>query len=181
MNFFKHHLGDYDSATTHLSWDEDMAYSRLMRVYYRDEKPIPIEPRAAYRLARAQTKSQREAVNVVLAEFFMKQVDGWHNKRCDEEIAAAQAQAETNRRIATNRPRIVNGSYHDSYNGSLTNRPPIQTPDSNNQTPDSTHPPQPLPAREGRVRVERDSGWRPPPDPEIEFAQLANGAKHAGK
>jgi len=62
MNFFKHHIGDYDSATAHLSWDEDMAYSRLMRVYYRDEKPIPIDRKKVYRLVRSQSKAQREAV-----------------------------------------------------------------------------------------------------------------------
>jgi uncharacterized protein YdaU (DUF1376 family) len=41
VNFYKHHLGDYDAATAHLSWDEDQAYTRLLRLYYRTEKPIP--------------------------------------------------------------------------------------------------------------------------------------------
>lgn len=141
MNFFKHHIGDYDSATMHLSWDEDMAYTRLMRVYYRDEKPLPLELRQVYRLVRASSKVQREAIEVVLAEFFLKQDDGWHNKRCDEEVSAAQAQAEINRRIATNRPRSVNGS---STNGSpvhtnLGDLSRLQTPDSNIQTPISNN------------------------------------------
>ena len=135
MNFFKHHIGDYDSATMHLSWDEDMAYTRLMRVYYRDEKPLPLDTRQVFRLVRASSKTQREAIEVVLTEFFQKQDDGWHNKRCDEEVSQAQAQAEINRKIAANRPRSVNGSSHESPNGSSTNRPPLQYPDSNIQTP----------------------------------------------
>ena len=64
MNFYKHHLGDYDGATMHLSWDEDMAYTRLLRAYYRREKPIPADE--AWRLARASTKPQKDAVSRVL-------------------------------------------------------------------------------------------------------------------
>jgi uncharacterized protein YdaU (DUF1376 family) len=115
VNFYKHHLGDYDGHTAHLSWNEDMAYTRLLRAYYRREAPIPESE--AYRLVRAATAVQREAVDSVLAEFFAKGEGGWHNKRADEEIAAYQAQAATNRRIArertahepsTNRQRTVN-------------------------------------------------------------------------
>jgi uncharacterized protein YdaU (DUF1376 family) len=168
VNFYKHHLGDYDGATMHLSWDEDLAYTRLLRVYYRDEKPIPIEPRQAYRLTRAQSKNQRQAIDDVLEEFFEKRSDGWHNKRADEEIHAAQAQKETNRRIAANRPRIVNGSHHESYNDShheslydsstvrdqLVHLPDsrLQTPDSTSQTPDI---PTPTPPKGGGVRQRR--------------------------
>lgn len=94
MNFYKHHIGDYATATAHLSWDEDMAYRRLLQVYYQHEKPIPLDKRAIYRLVRAQTKAQREAVDVVLAEFFDPQDDGWHNERADEEIAEANEFAE---------------------------------------------------------------------------------------
>lgn len=164
----------------HLTWDEDIAYTRLLRVYYRDEKPIPIEPRQAYRLTRAQSKGQRQAVDEVLKEFFEKQVDGWHNKRADEEIAAAKAQQETNRRIAANRPRSVNGSNHESSNGSSTKGPPIQTPDSNSQTPDSnsqSNPPLAPPSKEGSVNLKNGherrsrSGWTPPPSPDEREAQ----------
>ncbi|HZR03669.1 MAG TPA: YdaU family protein [Burkholderiales bacterium] len=86
MNFYKHYLGDYDGATAHLSWDEDMAYTRLLRAYYRREAPIPDAEK--YRLARASTKAQRAAVDSVLGEFFQRDGDVWRNKRADEEIAA---------------------------------------------------------------------------------------------
>lgn len=130
MNFYKHHLGDYEGATAHLSWDEDMAYSRLMRVYYRRESPIPDVER--YRLTRATSKAQRAAVDAVLAEFFLRDGDVWRQKRCDEEIAAYQRQSETNRRIA--RGRTVN----ESFNEPSTNRIPNQKPDTRtkNQKPE---------------------------------------------
>ena len=104
MNFYKHHLGDYDGATMHLTWDEDMAYTRLLRAYYRREKCLPKDE--VNRLVRAATSSQRQATLRVLGEFFILMPDGWHNKRADEEIEKYQAQASTNRRIA--RQRTVN-------------------------------------------------------------------------
>lgn len=85
MNYFEDHIGDYAAATAHLTWDEDMAYTRLIRAYYHSEKPIP--KGQAYRLARATTPTQRKAVDTVIAEFFTLEEDGYHQKRCDEEIA----------------------------------------------------------------------------------------------
>lgn len=38
MNYYEHHLGDWAAATGHLTWDEDMAYTRLLRAYYHHEK-----------------------------------------------------------------------------------------------------------------------------------------------
>lgn len=125
MNFYKHHLGDYDGATAHLSWEEDMAYTRLLRAYYRRERSIPQEE--AHRLVRATSKAQREAVDAVLGEFFERREDGWHNKRADEEITAYQSQATTNRRIA--RERTVQRSVHESS----TKGPPNQEPRTINQ------------------------------------------------
>lgn len=125
MNYYKHHLGDYDGATAHLSWDEDMAYTRLLRAYYRREGAIPASE--VYRLVRASSKAQRAAVDSVLSEFFQQNGDGWHNKRADEEITMYQAQADTNRRIA--RERTVKRTVNEPSNDSLTNRPPNQEPE----------------------------------------------------
>lgn len=88
MNYFEDHIGDYAAATAHLTWDEDMAYTRLIRAYYHSEKPIPKDK--AHRLARATTPAQRRAVDAVIEEFFTLEEDGYHQKRCDEEIARFQ-------------------------------------------------------------------------------------------
>lgn len=154
MNFYKHHIGDYAAATAHLSWDEDMAYTRLLRAYYQHEKAISADKRAIYRLARATSKQQREAVDAVLEEFFTLEEDGWHQKRCDEELSRANAQAEANRKVAaereerrrrfreqsTNRANAEHESLHesssDSEHESFPSREPSQTPDTRLQTPD---------------------------------------------
>lgn len=87
MNFYKHHIGDYAQATAHLSFVEDAAYSRMLRKYYAEEKPLPADTKAVQRLVAARTKEEREAVETVLQEFFTLQADGWHNKRADAELA----------------------------------------------------------------------------------------------
>lgn len=90
LNFYKHHIGDFDQATRHLSFVEDAAYSRMIRKYYAEEKVLPVDVKKIERLIGARTKEEREAVAVVLEEFFVLEDDGWHNKRCDEELAEAQ-------------------------------------------------------------------------------------------
>ena len=93
VHHFQHHIGDYDSATTHLSWDEDMAYTRLLRAYYRNEKPLPNDIDAVCRIARARSKDERAAVQTVLEEFFTLFPNGWRNKRADVEIERFQAKS----------------------------------------------------------------------------------------
>lgn len=113
MNYYPFHIGDYLSATRHLSWEEDAAYRRLLDTYYTTEKPIPADMRAACRLVLAQTDGQREAVRVVLEEFFVPTADGWVNSRADDEIANMRARQEKQRDKANKRwhkPREERGN-----------------------------------------------------------------------
>lgn len=103
MNYYPHHIGDYAAATEHLTWIEDMAYTRLLRVYYRTERPLPADVAACCRLIRATLKAERLAVQSVLAEFFVLTDDGHRQKRCDEEIAAFQDKAAKASRSAASR------------------------------------------------------------------------------
>jgi uncharacterized protein YdaU (DUF1376 family) len=88
VNYYEHHLGDWAAATGHLTWDEDMAYTRLLRAYYHYERAIPDGQQ--YRLAKAATASQRKAVDQVLAEFFELREGHYHQKRADVEVARFQ-------------------------------------------------------------------------------------------
>jgi uncharacterized protein YdaU (DUF1376 family) len=134
VNFYKHHLGDYDGHTAHLTWDEDMAYTRLLRAYYRREKGIPDAEK--YRLARAATKSHKAAVDRVLDEFFTLEGGDWRQKRCDEEIASYQEKAERNREIGKlgGRPKATRTVPTD--NPEQTQMVPRNNP-SQNQIPDT--------------------------------------------
>lgn len=114
MNFYPHHIGDYLTATVHLSWLEDCSYRRLLDVYYSREQAIPIDVAQACRLVRASSKDERKAVETVLQEFFTQTPTGWAHGRCDEEIQKAKEAAE--------RARL---------NGKKGGRPPIHKPTAN--------------------------------------------------
>ncbi len=100
MNYYPFHIGDYLSATRHLSWEEDAAYRRLLDTYYTTEKPLPTELRAVCRLVLATSECQREAVRVVLEEFFELTEAGWTNQRADKEIEAMREKQEKQRQKA---------------------------------------------------------------------------------
>ncbi len=97
MNYYPFHIGDYLSATRHLSWSEDCAYRRLLDTYYVSESPLPADLRATCRLVLATTEDQREAVKVVLDEFFELTDDGWVNSRADSEIDAMRDKQQKQR------------------------------------------------------------------------------------
>lgn len=103
MNYYPFHIGDYVSATRHLSWEEDAAFRRLLDTYYTSEKPFPVDHRAVCRLVLATTDSQREAVKVVLDEFFVLTDSGWINRRADAEIATMRERQEKQRDRANKR------------------------------------------------------------------------------
>lgn len=88
MNYYPFHLGDYATHTAHLDMLEDLAYRRLLDLYYLREAPIPADVQEAARLIRM--KPQAEYVEAVLREFFELSEDGWRHGRCDEELARMQ-------------------------------------------------------------------------------------------
>lgn len=94
MNYYPFHIGDYLSATRHLSWDEDCAYRRLLDIYYTNEKPLPLDVAKVCRLAVASTETQRAAVEAVLREFFVETPEGWTQKRIEDELAEMHMRQE---------------------------------------------------------------------------------------
>ena len=103
MNYYPFHIGDYASATRHLSWDEDAAFRRLLDVYYTTEKPLSLDLRAVCRLVLATTPEQRDAVEVVLSEFFDRTDDGWVNRRAEAELEAMRDRQNRQREKANKR------------------------------------------------------------------------------
>jgi uncharacterized protein YdaU (DUF1376 family) len=99
MHYYSFHVSDYIHDTAHLSNDEDLAYRRLLDLYYTQEKPIPNRTHEVAR--RIRMGKNIDAVQTVLEEFFMFSLehDFWFHKRCDETIAAYQAKAERNRAV----------------------------------------------------------------------------------
>jgi len=96
MNFFKKHIGDWIRDTAHLSAVEEGIYSRLIDQYYSREKPLPVDIKAACKLARASSKNDRLAVSYVLDSYFTLTENGYTHDRCDSEIKYYVANANKN-------------------------------------------------------------------------------------
>ena len=95
MIWYKFHLGDYITHTTHLSDAEDLAYRRLLDLYYMSETEIPLNTELVARKIRLDL----DITESVLGEFFEKTETGYFNYRCDAEIAKYQAQVANNRKL----------------------------------------------------------------------------------
>jgi uncharacterized protein YdaU (DUF1376 family) len=93
--WYKFHLGDYITHTTHLSDAEDLAYRRLLDLYYMSEKPIPLNTESVSRKIRLDL----DITESVLGEFFEKTENGYFNYRCDAEIVRYNKQVENNRSL----------------------------------------------------------------------------------
>lgn len=72
MNYYQHHIGDFNNATRHLSLVERAIYRDLLDMYYDTEKPIDASnlERLARRLQCA-TEDQTAALKYVLEEFLL--------------------------------------------------------------------------------------------------------------
>lgn len=101
MNYYPFHLGDYAAHTRHLSLMEDLAYRRMLDLYYTSEQPLPLDPEKVARLIGM--RDQMREVSDVLSDFFLKSEAGHINPRCDREIEMYQAKA--NRAKSANQAR----------------------------------------------------------------------------
>jgi uncharacterized protein YdaU (DUF1376 family) len=93
--WYKFHIGDYLTHTVHLSDAEDLAYRRLLDLYYMSEKKIPLDTESVARKIRLDL----DITESVLGEFFEKTETGYFNMRCDVEITRYNKQVETNRSL----------------------------------------------------------------------------------
>lgn len=141
MNYYPHHIGDYKSATMHLSNEEDLAYRRLLEMYYDTEQPIPLETQWVARRLRVGT----QALESVLNDFFVSSELGWKHPKCDHVIREYHEMAEKNRRNGklggrpkTNKQAIKNpvGSQSDASGNPVVTHSKAnhnQEPITNNQ------------------------------------------------
>ena len=164
MNYYEHHLGDYLRDTAHLSMLEDGAYRRLLDAYYIREQPLPSELREVYRLVRAASKQDREAVDVVLREFFQQTAGGWTHKRCTEEIARFQDKQAKARRSAEARWNAKRSECERNANAcadDMRTHCEGNAPRARPQTPDTSTPS----LRSGVGRASRlPEDWEPDGD-----------------
>ena len=88
VNYYPFHLGDYAAHTAHLEPLEDLAYRRMLDLYYLREQALPEDTAEIARLIRM--RGNVAEVEAVLREFFELSEDGYRHARCDAEIAKMQ-------------------------------------------------------------------------------------------
>jgi uncharacterized protein YdaU (DUF1376 family) len=88
VNYYPFHVGDYAAHTAHLDLLEDLAYRRMLDLYYLRECALPHDPAEVARLIRM--RGNVAEVTAMLREFFTEVEGGWVNGRCDEEILRMQ-------------------------------------------------------------------------------------------
>jgi uncharacterized protein YdaU (DUF1376 family) len=103
MNYYPFHVGDYTTHTAHLDPIEDLAYRRMLDMYYLREEPLPASVPDVARLIRLRDHEQQ--VESVLSEFFHLSPDGWRQGRCDAEIGKMQDLQQKQREKANKRWR----------------------------------------------------------------------------
>lgn len=163
MNYYAFHVGDYSSATRHLSMLEHGAYRLLLDVYYTRECPFPPALRDVCRLVAARGRQEEQAVRSVLEEFFTLTDDGWRHERCDAEIARANekkakaSQSASARWSNAKRPTDGQGPHSDGNANAYANAPPNAPPNAMRTHSDGNAPkPKPnssLPSVESAARA----------------------------
>ena len=94
MHFYSFNIGDYISHTKHLSDMEDLAYRRLLDLYYLHERTLNEDVSIVAR--KINMRDNVPEVKVVLEEFFILEVGkGWTNPRADEEIKKYQSKVQS--------------------------------------------------------------------------------------
>jgi uncharacterized protein YdaU (DUF1376 family) len=134
MHYYQFNIGDYLSHTKHLDLMEDLAYRRLLDLYYLHERPLNSGITSVAR--QIGMRDHENDVKSVLEEFFDLSDDGWINQRADKEIkhfhskidqASRAGKASAERRMSAR-----------STDVQLTNN---QEPITNNQLKPSICPP----------------------------------------
>jgi uncharacterized protein YdaU (DUF1376 family) len=84
----------------HLSMLECGAYISMLRTYYSGETALSKDIKVIHRLVGAKRPQEKDAVKRILEEFFTLESDGYHQKRCDQEIKNYHDKAEKARQSA---------------------------------------------------------------------------------
>jgi uncharacterized protein YdaU (DUF1376 family) len=119
MHYYQFHIGDYRAATSHLSNEEDLAYRRLLDMYYDTEAPIPLDTQWVSRRIRIDSN----VVATVLKDMFQETPEGWFHPVCDRNLKQYIAKAETARTNGKSggRPRKNPVGFYEEPDRKLTN------------------------------------------------------------
>lgn len=86
MNYYPHHIGDFNNATRHLTRLERSIYRDLIELYYDSEGPLTLDVVYICKKILANSVEEITTVEQVLNEYFEETEDGYINNRCQKVI-----------------------------------------------------------------------------------------------
>ena len=89
MHYYSFHPGDYTSHTLGLSVPEDLAYRRMLDLYYLKERPLKSDPKAVAK--DIGMADYLEEITYILEEYFTINNGFCEHARCEKEIKSYQA------------------------------------------------------------------------------------------
>lgn len=101
MQFYQFHIGDYTKNTAHLSDMEDLAYRRLMDLYYDTESPIDGDLSKVAR--RLRMVGYEDVIKIILEEFFYEKDSVWFHEVCEQNIKNYQKMRVAGKKTAAKR------------------------------------------------------------------------------
>lgn len=93
MHYYHHHIGDYRKDTGHLNLLEHGVYHKLIEEYYLAEHPLPDDIKLLRRAVSARKGDEKEALDNVLADFFILTEGGYVHARCEKELERIYAKS----------------------------------------------------------------------------------------
>jgi uncharacterized protein YdaU (DUF1376 family) len=182
MHYYTYNIADYRKDTSHLSIVEHGIYRALIDWYYLDERPIPSETQVVMRRLRLGSSEEATSLQNVLSDFFELREDGWHQARCDAELALYRARNERNKINGKAGGRPKKTQVVSVGNPKQTKGQPKKTL-TNNHKPITNIGENPSPDGEGQKKP-RDKPADLPlndPDAQLGLAGIAGAGDGAGE
>jgi uncharacterized protein YdaU (DUF1376 family) len=95
MHYYQFNIKDYSFATIRMSLMEDLAFRRMLDLFYESEKPLPCELKRIAKLIGMI--DHQEEIRDVLNEFWKETENGWVNSRANDEIEKYKSKAQSAR------------------------------------------------------------------------------------
>lgn len=147
MHYYEFNIGDYMRDTAHLDDMEDLAYRRMLDLYYLKESPLPKSIPEIAKLIRMRTHC--ESIANVLREYFTLTEFGYVNDKANDTLTkiydkSEKAKKSAEKRWENQRLKNANALPTDSErnaNGMLPNNPTTQQPNNTISIVDSVESP----------------------------------------
>ena len=101
MHYYQFNIGDYMRDTAHLDEMEDLAYRRMLDLYYLKESPLPADVKEIAKLIRMRTHC--DCIANVLLEFFTLTENGYVNAKADKTLGKIYDKSEKAKKSAEKR------------------------------------------------------------------------------